>query len=1377
MASAVLLLILGAVGLLAAARWAVQTDRGRAEVVRLLNDYRVGPFGVLRIEGLQGDPLTAFTLRRLQVVDARGVWLDAQDLSMKWRWRELLTRRFHADFIRAGSVTVFRRPVAVSRSPKPLQPLPVSVEIDDLRLRLETLPAFSVRRGLYRVDGSAEVARNYAAHGRVDALSLMHAGDGLRAAFQYGLNRPIVVRADAVEAAGGALAGALGLPADQRLTARARGDGTAAAGALSLDTLSGNLHPLTARASWGKAGGRLDAQVVLAASRLLAPYADRLGPTLTVSLTGARRSGEVYDTNAILSASYAQLRATGPVEVKARRTAGLKLTGSVADLSRWLHQPAIGPVRTSGVLTGGLDAFTYKGAATAERVAAGAYTFRTVSGPVTIARSGAPDKPEWRVQAELAAAGGAGQKLTQALLGSSPRASVDASWLSDKRFLFRTLKVAGPGLKVDASGGQGLFGGLSFKGSAQLSNLAVAHAGAHGLLNATWSAGQAKGAKAWDFTLDARATALATGFPQADKLLGPAPHLAGRGAYGPAGLEVARADLTGLSAAVSVHGALSPRQVMALDGDWSLKGPFVAGPLEIAGGVKGTGRITGTFKAPRADLKADLASLDFEKLVVTPAHLDLTLQLEGGVVEGVGALAGLSNYGPASARTAFRLAGGGVDLTGMSADAGGVKLAGSLALRNGAPSTADLTFAAGPGAFLTHGRATGSVKLADQPGGLQAAIALDGQDLSAPQVNGSLHLVHLHAVGPLSHLPFQLSAETVNPLPATFAGSGVFARNGQVDEVSLQGGGRVRSVNYRTLEPVQVRLAPANRSVRLRAEVAGGRLALDGRQSGGGAAGGLTAHATLAGVGLGALQQDMVGRIAADLTLQGQGTRLTGALDATLDGARSRDAPANLALASRLKATLDGQRLHVDASATNTQGLTSHADLDLPAEASASPFRIAIDRTKPIRGDFAAEGELRPLWDLAAGGDRTLSGRVSTRGTVGGTLNKLQASGQASLAKGRFQDSASGLNLQDLTVSADFDRSVLTVRKFSGDDGRGGLLGGTGRVALEAGGESTFALTLKRFQLLDSQLGRATASGAVTVSRDAKGLARLTGALTINRADLVPPDKTPPGVVTMDVVEIHVPEGMRRDRPAAKTGVVTLDVALTAPRGVFVRGKGLDAELSLDAHVGGTTAKQQLSGMARVIRGSYDAGGKRFDFDDRGTVTLASSPDNIRLNLTATRSDPALTAVIKITGTAARPEIALSSTPVLPQDEVLAQVLFGRSASQLSAGEAAQLASTLASLSGGGGFDLIGNLRQFARLDRLALGGDQTTGTTISGGKYLTNNIYVELTGGGRYGTAASVELRLRRNLAIVSSYAAQSETRLGQPDTRVSVRFRKDFK
>jgi translocation and assembly module TamB len=294
---------------------------------------------------------------------------------------------------------------------------------------------------------------------------------------------------------------------------------------------------------------------------------------------------------------------------------------------------------------------------------------------------------------------------------------------------------------------------------------------------------------------------------------------------------------------------------------------------------------------------------------------------------------------------------------------------------------------------------------------------------------------------------------------------------------------------------------------------------------------------------------------------------------------------------------------------------------------------------------------------------------------------------------------------------------------------------------------------------------------------------KLAGTLAIDRADVAANPPTPSGVTPMDVVEVHRQPGTGGHLQAENNyaPAVALDVALKAPRGIFLKGRGLNLELSLDAHVGGSTAAPDLQGQAHVVRGDYDFAGKRFQFDTRGAVFLSTDADRIRLDLTATRDDPSLTAVIRIEGTASKPRITLTSTPVLPSDEVLSQVLFGASTSQLSPLDAATVASAAASLAGGAGFDITGNLRSFAHLDRLAFGGD-TPGAIVSGGKYVTNNVYIEIAGGPN-GPAGYVEWRVKKDLSLVSRFgggpsapASGSPATANSGDSEIEVRWRKDY-
>lgn len=1365
-----LLLVIGAM-------LGARTDAGRAMITRMLDGAPLGSVGVLHVEGLKGDLFSQFSLRKLSIADKHGVWIEVHDLRTVWSPFELILRRVHLQKVSAAELIVHRSPDLQPQPPQPKQNLPLDFRLDDLRLRLKTDPALSTTPGDFDVRGQARFHRNGSASGVLSAHSRTHAGDGITAEFKIGEQDRVRLRVEAREGQGGAIAGALGLPVNKRLLVRAVADGTVQAGALEAFAESGDQRPADMQASWGKDGGAFNARYNVLASKLTDYFVDRIGPEIRITASSHRLHGDVYQIIGQAAGRDARADFNGPLNFHTRRAEGVELKLQVSDLSHWwVPVPKIGPAQSDGALTGDLDHFTYKGAIHGQKIEQSGFTLAALSGPAVFTH-----KPgEFRLQAELAGQGGGGTGLLAALLGPRPTAVLDGAKIeASGRYVFNHLRLKGQGVDLNADGGQDLFHGLTFNGDAKLFNLATAKPGARGQITATWRASLAREAKLWDVTFNAAGRDFATGAGEFDRLLGVSPKLQVKAAWGGEGFRVTKGDFAGAALTANGGGLIDWNGGIGFDFDWSAKGPFNVGPLVIAGAANGRGRASGAVDAPRADLTAELASVDVGKLVVKPAKLSLSLLKPADALEGVAAIAGPSAYGPAEAKTAFRFSDKGVELRDLVADAGGLKLAGYITLQGAAPSVADLTLAMTPGAFINSGRATGGLKIVARPDGALVNGHLEGRDVSAPELGVSLHHLQLSAKGPLAKLPYSLAIDGLEPSAWSFNGGGTMALQNSDLALTLNGGGKIRRADFKLTEPAELHLSDKERSARLRLAVAGGDAFFDARQAGDV----LDLKSQVHNVDLLGLTNDFAGRFNADLALAGKGAHLAGKLDASFVDAHSRDAPANTALTAKVHAELADTELQLAASAVNLQGLKSELNLALPAESAAYPFRVAIDRTKPMRGAFSADGELRPLWDLLAGGDRTLAGRVSSHGTIEGTLNDPLFNGEAKLVDGLFHDVPTGFSLQHLGVNVAFAQTSITVSQFSGADGHGGELAGSGQVSTARGGGSTFQLQLKKFQLINNELGKATASGAVTVTRDAAGHARLAGALTVDRADLVANPPTPTGVVPMDVIEVHrVPKESDQTIGAARQGPLqlALDVSIRASRGVFLRGKGLDAEMSLDSHVGGTANQPDLTGVARVVRGSYDFSGKRFDFDEAGVVHLGATPETIRLELAATRIDPTLTAWVKIRGTAAKPDIQLSSSPVLPQDEILSRVLFGVSASQLSPFEAAQLASALASLATGGGFDIIGGLRQFAGLDRLAVGVDSATqtatavtgvkqATTISGGKYLSDNVYVELTGGGRLGPTAQVELRLRKNLSVISQVG-------GGGDAQLSVRFRKNY-
>jgi len=95
-------------------------------------------------------------------------------------------------------------------------------------------------------------------------------------------------------------------------------------------------------------------------------------------------------------------------------------------------------------------------------------------------------------------------------------------------------------------------------------------------------------------------------FAELDRLLGGQPRLSGKAEFSGGRILVSEAVLTGASGRMTAAGAREADGALKFKLDWTAEGPFRAGPVEITGKAKGSGAITGTLQAPRADLIADI---------------------------------------------------------------------------------------------------------------------------------------------------------------------------------------------------------------------------------------------------------------------------------------------------------------------------------------------------------------------------------------------------------------------------------------------------------------------------------------------------------------------------------------------------------------------------------------------------------------------------------------------------------------------------------------------------------------------------------------------------------------------------------------------------
>jgi len=200
---------------------------------------------------------------------------------------------------------------------------------------------------------------------------------------------------------------------------------------------------------------------------------------------------------------------------------------------------------------------------------------------------------------------------------------------------------------------------------------------------------------------------------------------------------------------------------------------------------------------------------------------------------------------------------------------------------------------------------------------------------------------------------------------------------------------------------------------------------------------------------------------------------------------------------------------------------------------------------------------------------------------------------------------------------------------------------------------------------------------------------------------------------------------------------------------------GLDSEWGADIKLRGTTDAPEITGRADLVRGGYEFAGRRFELT-RGRIAFdGGSPPNPRLDIVAEYQENGFSAHVTVSGTSLRPEIAFTSTPALPEEELLSRLLFGTSITNISAPEALQLGAALASLRGGGGLDPINKLRRAIGLDRLRIiPADPALdrGTAISAGKYIGRKFFAEIvTDGGGY-SATQLEFRVTSWLSLLGA-------------------------
>jgi translocation and assembly module TamB len=459
----------------------------------------------------------------------------------------------------------------------------------------------------------------------------------------------------------------------------------------------------------------------------------------------------------------------------------------------------------------------------------------------------------------------------------------------------------------------------------------------------------------------------------------------------------------------------------------------------------------------------------------------------------------------------------------------------------------------------------------------------------------------------------------------------------------------------------------------------------------------------------------------------------------------------------------------LDARATLREGtLALNAELSAGASLQLAVTGDVSLRPEPALDlDLDGQGELSILNPLLSAGGRNLQGRVALDMSVEGTFDTPRLSGRATLSQGEIQDVQRSLRIQDIAMTAEGTAQEVRVTQFSGRAGDGTITGDGSIDLSDSTIPVSFTLTAENARPIAGDRFAATVDAALRVTGAVRSELVVAGNINVTRGEITLPERVPPSVVVLDVRRPGQIAAMAED--AASFADIRYDLTITTRGGVSVRGRGIEAEVAGTSSIRGSADAPAITGGFDLRRGMFTVAGRTFDLTS-GRVAFdgTSIGDRIdpTLELAAEMSSAGITAKIAVTGYASEPRIVLSSTPTMPQDEILARILFQRSAAQLSPIQLAQLAETAVSLaSGGSGFDPLGALGRSIGLSRLSVGstGGPMPETTVEAGRYVLGNVYIGATQGLEGGTQAQVQVELRNRLKIVGTVNTGSSAAVAQ--------------
>jgi len=1337
------------------------TEKGRETLAGLISDFASSPGQVVRISGLDGIWSGKLRMQSLVLEDADGPWLVARNVAVDWSPFALISKTFQADLVSAERIELARTPKPASR-PKEQQgsfSLPVSIDVKRIDLPDIALgPALAggvasvaangsalVDRSPLRIVSKLNVARSDGRPGSVDGSIDFSPADNV-------INLDI----RASEPQGGIIANLLQLPGEPPVEINVTGSGPAAnwqgSGTFAVDgtviTRVDARHQLTDQGSAVEVAGDGEFERFMP-ERLRPLLAGRASFDIAGTLTG---TGGVEITRGQVESDAATATASGTLDpaaasdfllqVEAREN-GIPLSFGTEDspidiIVQQASIRALGDGREPNLdIVAALPTVKTNDVELRDLALAlhsDAFNVQARTGPVTGTATAAAliiDNPTIApLVAGKISAGLAGTLSTESLTVTDGNLASDAL----------TGKFTGDVSLADGS--------VTVQINADVASSALPPS--------------VRPVLAERVQLDAAISRDHEGLVSADPFSMSSGELSASGRIRTANQEI-DADLTGRLGNV---GLLTSGTTGAVDLALTAKGELLKPDVSL---TVTSDRIEAAGREITALKLVAIGQADIDN---PAADVQLTGAVGGEALEG---------------RATLSTAGGRREARGLNLSLGQNRVAGDLVLDEKFLPLGTVNFQlpdVGAVAALAletvRGDLNGTISFTNQGGKPQLAVNATTKSLARGDVTAtgvtinatvSDYIAAPSVSGRVQAATVTSGNTVVNAVDITLTpqqGWTGFDGGATVSDIPVRAVGRVQVANGRTT----VELASGNASVsgmpaKLAAPasivVADGRTTLDsitldlgggGRVGVSGTAGStLDLNATLTAVPASVANNFAPGLDAAG-TISGT-ARITGAaanpsVRYSLDwrGAQTAQTRAAGLGGFTVASTGDfaGGRLSFQANASEAAGLALRGGGTVDT------------RSRALSLDFTGAVPLTILQPRLAPSGLSLTGSSNVNLQVRGTTASPVISGSFTTSGARFVAASSGMAINDIRADIAMANGVATIRTLTGNISSGGTISGSGTVGINAGSgfPADVRLRISNGRYTDGRIVTTTMNGDLSIRGPLISQPVLSGTVDLERTVITVPNQLPTSLAELNVQHRNAPpaviaQDIALNPPSAGgtgSGALLLDVTINSNNQIFVTGRGLDAELGGSLRLTGSTASPQALGEFTLRRGRLSIIGRRLTFT-RGTINFSGTmvPN---LDLAADTDVGSTRVTITVSGPADNPHFDFSSVPALPQDEVLARLIFGRSLSNLSPLQIAQLADAAASLAGGGSTSLLQSLRSQLGVDDLDIQTNDDGSTSVSAGKYLNDRTYFSLEQGGKAGSGkAKIDLDIGRGITL----------------------------